>query len=50
LDLNDGDVVDRLDVDYLVHTILGTHYGDQNLNGRVDTRDIITAFINFAGA
>jgi len=50
LDLNDDDVVDRLDVDYLVHTILGTHYGDQNLDGRVDTRDITTAFIHFTGA
>ena len=50
MDLNDDDVVDRLDVDYLVHTILGTHYGDQNLDGRVDTRDITTAFIHFTGA
>ncbi len=38
-DLNLDSVVDRGDVDRLVQTILGTQYGDANLDGRVDRAD-----------
>ena len=33
-------VVDRLDVDELVLNILGTRYGDANLDGTFDLRDV----------
>ncbi len=38
-DLDDSGTVDQADLDMLVRTILGTQYGDINLDGRVDEDD-----------
>ena len=47
-DINGDMAVDRSDVDVLVHDILGTKYGDVNLEGVVDQKDldVISANIN----
>jgi len=39
-DMNGDLVVDRSDVDVIVHQILGTEYGDVNLDGKVDSKDL----------
>lgn len=39
-DLNEDHVVDQLDQDMLVQTILGTEYGDANLDGIVNIGDL----------
>lgn len=50
MDLNEDNVLDKRDVDYLVRSILGTNYGDTNLNGRIDTADLTRAIIHFTSA
>lgn len=42
MDLNQDMVVDRLDVDELVEQLLGTSYGDADLDGSVDSIDFGT--------
>ncbi len=49
-DLTGESQVTRLDVDYLVQDILGTSYGDTDLDGDVDTSDLTLAIMNFTGA
>ncbi|MEX2186391.1 MAG: lamin tail domain-containing protein [Pirellulales bacterium] len=49
-DLNGDSVVDRGDVDHLVHTIFGTQYGDANLDGLVDRSDAAALSQNFGKA
>jgi hypothetical protein len=43
-DLDGNGVTDDADLDYLVHDILATHYGDANLDGRFDTGDLVKVF------
>ena len=43
-DLNGDDRVDETDVDHLVLNLLGTRYGDSNLDGRFGTSDLVTVF------
>ena len=44
-DMNGDLIVDSQDIDIVVHDILGTNYGDVNLDGKIDAndRDIILA-------
>jgi hypothetical protein len=42
-DLNGDNVLTQADVDYLVRTVLGTEYGDANLDGSVDATDATIA-------
>ena len=44
-DLNNDGVVDSGDRDYLVHNIIGTHYGDANLDLVFDSKDLIQMFV-----
>lgn len=46
-DLTVDTVVDRLDVEVLVRDILGTEFGDANLDGRVDQADVSILGTNF---
>lgn len=39
-DLNGDHVVDQSDMDYMIHVILKTEYGDANLDGFVDAADL----------
>lgn len=39
-DLNGDDTIDQLDADYLIENIIGTAYGDANLDGHVDQLDL----------
>lgn len=39
-DLNHDGMVNQADIDYLIHTILNTEYGDANLDGFVDAADL----------
>ncbi len=39
-DLNHDGIVNQADIDYLIHTILNTEYGDANLDGLVDAADL----------
>ncbi|MEX2188999.1 MAG: lamin tail domain-containing protein [Pirellulales bacterium] len=48
-DLNGSGSVNQLDVDVLVTTILGTQYGDANLDGDVDRADAATLAAHFGG-
>ncbi len=48
-DLNGNGSVNQLDVDVLVTTILGTQYGDANLDGIVDRADVAALAGNFGG-
>ncbi|TWT87523.1 hypothetical protein Mal64_30640 [Pseudobythopirellula maris] len=43
----DGGLADQQDVDTLVHTILGTEYGDLNLDKQIDIYDISTVSGSF---
>lgn len=49
-DLSGNGTVNQQDVDVLVTSILGTQYGDANLDGDVDTADVATLATNFGGA
>ena len=40
----DGDA-DGGDMDHLIHDILGTHYGDANLDGVFDSSDLVQLFV-----
>jgi hypothetical protein len=40
-DLTGDFTVDRSDADYLISHVLGTAYGDADLNGRIDMRDLL---------
>ncbi|MCP4193791.1 MAG: LEPR-XLL domain-containing protein [Planctomycetaceae bacterium] len=44
-DLNNDNRVDRGDLDTLVHDILETSYGDANLDGQFDSKDIVDVFV-----
>ena len=44
-DLNRDERVDRADRDYMVTELLGTTYGDINLDGRFDSRDLVQIFV-----
>lgn len=46
-DLNRDDVVDQLDMDYLVESVLNTKRGDTNLDGQVDFIDFLALATNF---
>jgi len=46
-DLNEDTVVNALDKDYLIQTILGTDYGDANLDGSVSIGDVGILANNF---
>jgi len=48
-DLTRDGQVDQLDLDELVQNILGTDYGDVNLDGKVDRTDLNTVFGQFTG-
>ncbi len=43
-DLNRDGNLDTLDRDYLVHDLMGVAYGDANLDGVVDSSDLVAAF------
>lgn len=43
-------VIDSDDADVLVRDILGTNYGDTDLDRDVDTSDLVNSIINFTGA
>ncbi|MEZ6120546.1 MAG: hypothetical protein R3C28_28770 [Pirellulaceae bacterium] len=43
-DINHDNNTDRRDLDSLVHTVLGTHFGDANLDGKFDSTDLIQIF------
>ena len=49
-DVNGSSAVDDIDVDHLVQNILGTNYGDTDLDNDVDTGDLTNGIINFTGA
>ncbi len=40
-DLNDSCLVDQADVDMLIRDIIGTNYGDADLDGDIDTDDLL---------
>jgi hypothetical protein len=46
-DLTGDGLVNQADVDYLVETILGTHYGDANLDSIVNAADVAILASNF---
>lgn len=43
-DLDDNGTVDQNDANYLIETVLGTTFGDSNLDGVFDSKDIIAIF------
>ncbi|MCA9200147.1 MAG: hypothetical protein KDA87_21560, partial [Planctomycetales bacterium] len=43
-DLNGDGSVSPADMDYLIHNILGTHYGDANLDGDFNSTDLVQVF------
>jgi D-alanyl-D-alanine carboxypeptidase len=43
-DLNGDGVVDPLDLDHLVHEVLGTTFGDANLDGIFNSADLVEVF------
>ena len=49
-DLNGDGVVNQADVDYLVHNILHTNYGDASLSGLVSGDDLRTVLANWQKA
>jgi len=46
-DLDSSGIIDSADVDFLVRRILGTEYGDFNLDGTVDTVDLTILATSF---
>ena len=48
-DLDNSGTLDQGDVTYLLETILGTFWGDANLDGRVDAVDLNTVGLNWRG-
>lgn len=48
-DLNRDGSADSGDVDFLVETVLGTSYGDANVDGRVDAADLNAVGLNWRG-
>ena len=46
-DLNNDSLVDALDIDYLVETVLNTRRGDTNLDGKIDFVDFLALSANF---
>jgi GH35 family endo-1,4-beta-xylanase len=48
-DLDGNGSVAKADVDYLIHTILGTAYGDANLDKSVDVGDLGILAANYGG-
>lgn len=49
-DLVDDGIINADDVTHLVESILGTQYGDTNLDCDIDTGDLTTSIINFTSA
>ena len=49
-DLTGDGQVNSADADYLVRNLLGTNYGDTDLDYDVDTSDLTKAIMNFTGA
>lgn len=49
-DMNGDLKVDSTDIDYAVQTVLGTQYGDVNLDGKVDFKDFAILAQNFGTA
>ena len=43
-DLNNDGYLDALDHHFLIHDVLGTTFGDSNLDGRFDSTDFVIAF------
>ena len=43
-DLTDDGATDRADIDHLVENVLGTVYGDSNLDGIFDSSDLVNVF------
>jgi hypothetical protein len=43
-DIDDSGAVDGLDLDFLIHDILHTFFGDANLDGQFNTSDLIAIF------
>lgn len=48
-DLNESGTVGQNDVDYLVHTLLQTEYGDTDLDGDVDGVDFLNWQVGYGG-
>jgi len=46
-DLNSDNAVNQADVDYLLHRILNTEYGDVNLDGTVSITDLVAMIANW---
>jgi len=46
-DLNGDSLIDNLDMDFLIQTILATAYGDANLSGKVDPPDLGALLANY---
>ena len=49
-DVDSSGTVTSADVTFLVESILGTHFGDIDLDEDVDTYDLTTSIINFTSA
>ncbi len=43
-DLNGDGQVNGGDMDYLIHEVVGSTYGDANLDGRFDSKDVVQVF------
>ena len=44
-DLNGDGSTDQSDFDFLITEFYGTHFGDSNLDGRFDSRDLVRVFV-----
>ena len=49
-DRDPAGVIDKADIDFLVRNLLGTEYGDTNLDGRVGNADFGTLLGNFGAS
>ena len=49
-DLTGDGQVNSTDADYLIRTLLGSNYGDTDVDSDVDTSDLTKAIMNFTGA